>query len=155
MVKTSRRFNVSDKGFTLIEILVVIGVLGILAVIAIPRIGGITDKAKLSEAQTAIGSIKNSLELIYTDKDSYDSADTGDTYKTASSLLADTGLDDYLDNLSDKWEYNIAAVTDNYLIEVIGNGSDYPVSLKASLRKGDAAVITTTKNEVIIASTSP
>ncbi|TDP96948.1 general secretion pathway protein G [Halanaerobium saccharolyticum] len=154
MIKLRRITIFSEDGFTLIELLIVIGVLGILAAIAIPRISGITDRAKLAEAQTTIGSIRNSLELIYNDQNSYTSADTGD-YKTASALLADTNLNQYLDNLSDKWRYNIAAVTDNYLIEVIGNGSDYPVSLKASLRKGDAAIITTTKNEVITASTLP
>ncbi|PUU93341.1 type IV pilin protein [Halanaerobium sp.] len=154
MVKTKRILTTSDKGFTLIELLVVIGVLGILAAIAVPRIGGITDKARLTEAQTAIGSIKNSLELIYTDKNSYISVHTGE-YKTASTLLTDTDLNQYLENLSDRWKYNIAAVTDNYLIEVIGNGADYPDSLKASFKKGDAAVNKTTENSVTTASTSP
>lgn len=155
MGKTRRRFISAEYGFTLIELIVIIAILGIIAVIAIPRLGGMTDKAKLSEAHTAIGSIRSSLEMIYTDKNSYISADTGDAYKSAANLLVDTDLDEYLDNISDNWQYNIAAATNDYLIEVIGNGGKYPNSLKASITKGDADVITTTKNDIMTASTSP
>lgn len=43
----------SKKGFTLIELVVVIAVLGMIAVVAVPKIAGITDKAKTaSDAQT-------------------------------------------------------------------------------------------------------
>jgi hypothetical protein len=69
--------------------------------------------------------------------------------------LGDPDFCNYLDNISDNRKLNIAVVSDDYLIEVIGNGVDYPDSLKASIKKGDSAVATTTKNTDINASTSP
>jgi prepilin-type N-terminal cleavage/methylation domain-containing protein len=135
-----------EEAFTFIELLVVIAVLSILVAVAIPQIGSITKKAKLTEAQSAIGSIKTALELIYSEKESYLSADTGGSYKNSADLLADTDIDQYLDNISDNWKYNIVADADDYFIEVIGNGGSYPNSLKASITKGDDSIITTTKN---------
>jgi len=146
--------SVGEEGFTLIELLVVIAVLGILAAIAIPRLGGVTDKARLSEAQSAIGSIKTALEMTYAEKNSYASADTGG-YETASNLLANTDIGEYVDEVSSNWQYNIDAVTENYLVEVIGAGGNYPDTLKASITKGDENITTTTKNTDTTAGTLP
>lgn len=43
-----------QKGFTLIELMVVIVILGILAGIAIPKMFGLSDKSKVSEAPTVL-----------------------------------------------------------------------------------------------------
>ena len=51
----TKRMN-NRKGFTLIELIVVIAILGILALIAIPRFGGFTDRAK-KQADEQYGAI--------------------------------------------------------------------------------------------------
>lgn len=43
-----------QKGFTLIELMVVVVILGILAGIAIPKMFGLSDKSKVSEAPTVL-----------------------------------------------------------------------------------------------------
>jgi prepilin-type N-terminal cleavage/methylation domain-containing protein len=53
------------KGFTLIEMLIVIVILGILAMVIIPQISTSTDDAKLSTLQTNLSAMRNSVELYY------------------------------------------------------------------------------------------
>src|SRR6056297_2581577 len=66
-----------EEGFTLIELLVVIAVLGILAAIAIPRLGGVTDKARNAEYQSTAGTIRSAMEMHYAEEGNYP-ADTED-----------------------------------------------------------------------------
>lgn len=59
MLKTLK----SQKGFTLIEILVVVIIVAILAAIAVPVYMQYVEKAKSTEAQSAISSIRNAYNI--------------------------------------------------------------------------------------------
>ena len=74
----------SRKGFTMIELMVVIIIVGILAAVAVPLMRGKVDQAKWSEAAAAAGAIRSANRTYFAEKGS---GITGDlTVAKASSL---------------------------------------------------------------------
>lgn len=66
-----------EKGFTLIELMVVIVILGILAAIIAPKIVGRTDEAKVTEAKVQIKNFETALKLYKLDSGVYPSTEQG------------------------------------------------------------------------------
>jgi prepilin-type N-terminal cleavage/methylation domain-containing protein len=58
----------TEKGFTLIELMVVIFIVGILAAVAIPIMRGRIDAAKWSEGKAAAGSIRTAARAYIAEK---------------------------------------------------------------------------------------
>jgi general secretion pathway protein G len=65
------------RGFTLIEIMVVITILGILAALIVPRVIGRTDDAKIAAAKQDIASIMQALKLYRLDNGRYPTTEQG------------------------------------------------------------------------------
>lgn len=57
----------SEKGFTLVELLIVVIILGILAAVIIPQFGSSTADTKLAALDSNLASLRNSIELYYHD----------------------------------------------------------------------------------------
>jgi general secretion pathway protein G len=66
-----------SRGFTLIEIMVVITILGVLAALIVPRVVGRTDDAKIAAAKQDIASIMQALKLYRLDNGRYPTTDQG------------------------------------------------------------------------------
>lgn len=77
--------NLKDqKGFTIVELLIVIVVIGILAAITIVAYNGVQNRARTTDMQTAAKQVINKAEVY--------AADTGNgTYPTRAQLIAATG----------------------------------------------------------------
>ena len=65
------------RGFTIIEIMVVVVIIGMLATLVIPRVIGRGDDAKRTAAQVQIKEVEQALDLYHLDNGSYPTQDQG------------------------------------------------------------------------------
>jgi len=77
--------NRSTKGFTLVEILIVVIILGILAAIVIPQFTQASDDARLSALQSDLQTVRSQLELYNVQHGNYP-----DMKYSAGAWAADT-----------------------------------------------------------------
>ena len=71
LTKIRRKLN--KKGFTLIELMIVIAIIGILAAIAIPQFAAYRAKSYNSAAQSDLRNVLTVLEAYYADYQKYPS----------------------------------------------------------------------------------
>ena len=74
---TMHKDTLRPRGFTLIEILVVIVILGILAALIVPRVMDRPDQARAVAARADVAAIMNALKLYRLDNGTYPTADQG------------------------------------------------------------------------------
>ena len=55
----------TQKGFTLIELVMVIAILGILAAVALPKFQDLSGAAKISATKAALGALRSTLAIKY------------------------------------------------------------------------------------------
>jgi type IV pilus assembly protein PilE len=67
-MKKASRFN---RGFTLIEVLIVVAIIGILASIAIPYYGGYVTRSKIQQATSGLADARVKLEQYFLDNRTY------------------------------------------------------------------------------------
>jgi prepilin-type N-terminal cleavage/methylation domain len=86
------------KGFTLIELMIVVAIIGILAAIAIPQYSAFRIKAYNSQAQSQLRGLATAMEAYYATYDGYTNTKTLPSYTdktgitvTAPTLIGTTG----------------------------------------------------------------
>lgn len=67
----------ASRGFTLVEVMVVVVILGILATLVLPRVIGNTDQARQTAAQQDIRAMEMALNLYRLDNYKYPTTDQG------------------------------------------------------------------------------
>ena len=72
-MNSSRR----NRGFTLIELMLVMVILAILAAIVVPKFAGRSEQAKVAAAKTDIAGIETALDAFEVDNGRYPSSDEG------------------------------------------------------------------------------
>lgn len=76
-MSTSITFARRARGFTLIEIMVVMSILAIIAAFVVPNVIGQSDDAKRKAAAVEIGTLKRALQMYYLDNSAYPSTEQG------------------------------------------------------------------------------
>jgi general secretion pathway protein G len=67
----------AGRGFTLIEIMVVIVILGVLAALVVPNVLSRTDDARIAAAKSDLGAIRQALKLYRLDNQRYPTTEQG------------------------------------------------------------------------------
>lgn len=80
----------AQKGFTIVELLIVIVVIGILAAIVIVAFNGVQGQANKSAAQSAAGTVQKKAEAYNAERGSYP-VSSANFNSVTSSTLSDTG----------------------------------------------------------------
>jgi len=121
----------SEAGFTLIEIMVVIAIIGILATLIVPKIMGRPDEARATAAKHDVGTIVQSLKLYRLDVGRYPTTEQGIKAlvekPTAEPVPQNWKAGGYLDSLpKDPWGnvYQYANPGTKGEIDVFSFGAD-------------------------------
>lgn len=102
-----RKQSITKKGFTLVELLVVMLILAILAAMIVPRIMSRGDDAKIAAAKGDIAALRKSLNLYYIDVGSYPTTDEGLEALDVAPSDATGWKGPYLDKplTNDPWQF--------------------------------------------------
>ncbi|MFG0327312.1 MAG: type II secretion system protein [Phycisphaerales bacterium JB037] len=107
-----KRSNKRNRGFTLVEILIVVVILGILAAIVVPQFTNAADDARTGNLDTQISTIEQQIELFRARTGAYPTFDatlwttlvTGGYLKTAPVNPINGGSDVGADGSGASWE---------------------------------------------------
>ncbi len=85
--------NRNEKGFTLIELVIIIVILGILAAVAIPKYQDMSSQAKEAAARGSLGNVRSAVTIFYANQAVTTGSATWPTVaqlETANTVLANT-----------------------------------------------------------------
>jgi prepilin-type N-terminal cleavage/methylation domain-containing protein len=91
----------NQKGFTLVELMIVVAIIGILAAIAIPKFADMLEKSREGATKGNLSSINSGIALFVSDNQGQgpQSLDTATTYIAGSGIQYSAFIPTYMDTL--------------------------------------------------------
>jgi len=89
----------NQKGFTLIELMIVVAIIGILAAVAIPKFAEMMERSRDGATKGNIGALKSAVSIYYGDHEGTYPSDLTATFVQASSPTSWNFIAKYIDNI--------------------------------------------------------
>ena len=80
------------RGFTLIELMIVVAIIGILAAIAIPKFADLINKSKEGSTKGSLSAVRGAIRIYYGDNEGWYPTDTLDCLTANSKYLSEIPL---------------------------------------------------------------
>ena len=126
-----------QKGFTLIELMIVVAIIGILAAIAIPAYQDYTARAQASEGFSVTAGMRTDVGEFIAQRGRLPAADDGDSSRFAEVTEAGQYVDDFSWNgeqIVVNWDTGESALTGGMNLIPQGEDGDYPTDADAGER---------------------
>ena len=76
------------RGFTLIELMIVVAIIGLLSAIALPKFGNVNESAKAASVQGNLANMRTAIAMFYAKTDEY--PDLAGNENSLNSVVADS-----------------------------------------------------------------
>ncbi|MBU0672468.1 MAG: type II secretion system GspH family protein [Candidatus Margulisbacteria bacterium] len=138
------------RGFTIIELLIVMAVIALLVGIAIPSFRAVQDQAKVARAQGDLRVMKLAMEDYYINNNSYPADDANQAQTillgVSNPVLESNIYDPFGATTTTLYEYKISANGSYYVVYSIGSGGSGVVTInntgEADTTAGSPIIVT-------------
>ncbi len=91
--------KMNKKGFTLIELMIVVAIIGILAAIAIPKFADLINKSKEGATKGSLSTVRSALQIYYGDNEGWFPSGAATEAGAATAMEALTTSAKYLNEI--------------------------------------------------------